>query len=79
MDKAAKHAGSAPVTVRVWDHGDALHFTIADTGPGFDQLITPPGAGIMNMHDRIDAVGGSLTIDSSSRGTVVEGIVTHAA
>jgi signal transduction histidine kinase len=79
LDNAAKHAGSAPATVRVWDHGDALQFTVSDTGHGFDRLITRPGAGITNMHDRIDAVGGNLTIDSSSRGTVVAGSVPHAA
>jgi signal transduction histidine kinase len=77
LDNVAKHAGSAPATVRVWDHGDALHFTISDTGHGFDQLVMAPGAGITNMHDRIDAIGGGLTINSSSRGTVVAGCVPH--
>jgi two-component system, NarL family, sensor kinase len=79
LDNVVRHAGSAPATARVWDHGDAVHFTISDTGQGFDRLITPPGAGITNMHDRIEAVGGSLTIESSSRGTVVDGSVPHAA
>ena len=46
LDNAVTHAGSASVTVRVWDHVDALYFTISDTGPGFDPLLTPPGAGI---------------------------------
>jgi signal transduction histidine kinase len=77
LDNAANHAGSAPVTVRVWDHADALHFTISDTGQGFDPLLAVPGAGITNMHDRIAAVGGILRIVSSSRGTVVEGTVPH--
>ncbi len=79
LDNAAKHAGSGLVTLRVWDRGDALHFTVSDTGPGFDQFRTPLGAGITNMHDRMSAVGGTLTIDSTSRGTVVEGSVPHAA
>jgi signal transduction histidine kinase len=79
LDNAAKHAAAAPVTVRVWDHANALHFTISDTGQGFDLLRTVPGAGITNMHDRVAAVGGSLTIDSTSHGTVIEGSVPHAA
>jgi signal transduction histidine kinase len=79
LDNAARHAGAAPVTVRVWDHADGLHFTISDTGHGFDLRRTVPGAGLTNMRDRIAGVGGSLTIDSSSRGTVVEGSVTQSA
>jgi signal transduction histidine kinase len=79
LDNAAKHAGSAPVTVRVWDHADVLHFTISDTGPGFDLLLAVPGAGITNMRDRIASVGGTLRIESTSHGTVVEGNVPHTA
>lgn len=79
LDNAAKHAGSALVTVRVWDHADALHFTISDTGHGFDPLLTVPGAGITNMHDRVAAVGGTLTINSTpSHGTLVEGNVPRS-
>ena len=78
LDNAARHAESATVDVRLWDTADALRFTISDTGPGFDPLLTPAGAGITNMRDRIGAVGGTLAIDSSSAGTVVEGSVPHA-
>jgi signal transduction histidine kinase len=79
LDNAARHAGSALVTVHVWDHADVLHFTISDTGQGFDPLLAPPGVGITNMHDRIAAVGGTLRIDSTSHGTVVEGNVPYTA
>jgi histidine kinase len=79
LDNATTHAGSAPVTVRLWDHASVLHFTISDTGQGFDLLLTAPGAGITNMRDRIAGVRGSLTIDSTSHGTVVEGSVPHTA
>lgn len=79
MDNAAKHAGPARVAVRVWDHPTGLHFTISDTGRGFDLLRTTPGAGMTNMRDRISAVGGILTIDSTvANGTVVAGNVPHA-
>jgi signal transduction histidine kinase len=78
LDNAAKHACSAPVSVRVWDHANTLHFTVSDTGQGFDLVLTPAGAGITNMRDRIHAVCGSLTVDSTPQGTVVEGSVPHA-
>jgi signal transduction histidine kinase len=67
------------VTLRVWDHADALHFTISDAGPGFDLLLAVPGTGITNMRDRVAAIGGILRIVSTSHGTVVEGTVPHTA
>jgi signal transduction histidine kinase len=74
LDNAAKHAGPAQVTVRVWQTADALHFSICDTGRGFDSRTTPAGVGIRNMRDRIAAAGGMLTIDSTpGHGTRVEG------
>ena len=76
IDNAAKHAGPGQVSVRVWDCAEALHFTVCDTGCGFDLNETPNGAGLSNMHDRIAAVGGKLAVDSSpSHGTRVHGSV----
>ena len=37
IDNAAKHAGPADVSVRAWDTAQALHFTVGDTGRGFDR------------------------------------------
>ena len=51
-------------------------FEVRDDGPGF----TPPtgafNGGLRNMRDRIEAVGGQLTIDSApGKGTRVRGVV----
>jgi signal transduction histidine kinase len=76
IDNAAKHAGPAQVSVRAWDTAQALHFTVCDTGRGFDSDRTLGGAGLNNMHDRIAAVGGTLIVDSRpSRGTRLHGSV----
>jgi signal transduction histidine kinase len=76
IDNAAKHAGPARVSVRVWDTAQALHFTVSDTGCGFDPKRAPIGAGLSNMHDRIAAVGGTLAVDSRpSQGTRLRGSV----
>ena len=76
IDNAAKHAGPARVSVRAWDTARALHFTVCDTGCGFDPNGTPRGAGLRNMHDRIAAVGGTLAVDSRpSHGTRLHGRV----
>jgi signal transduction histidine kinase len=78
IDNAAKHAGPADVSVRAWDSTQALHFTIRDTGRGFDPNRTPNGAGLNNMHDRIAAVGGTLAVDSRpSHGTRLHGSVPN--
>ena len=77
MDNVARHAGPSETTVRVWDQ-DELCFSIRDTGHGFDPQRMTAGAGIANMRDRIDAVGGDLTIDSTWQGTIVKGSVPHA-
>ena len=78
LDNAAKHAGPAPVSVDLSDTAGALDFTISDSGAGFDPAKTHVGAGIANMHDRITAVGGTLTVDSAPAcGTRVHGIVPN--
>jgi Histidine kinase len=46
IDNATKHAGPAQVHVRAWDTAQALHFTVCDTGCGFDPNGTPSGAGL---------------------------------
>lgn len=68
LDNAARHAGPAEVSVHVWDAAQALHFTVCDTGAGFDPSRTPAGAGLTNMRDRVTALGGTLTVESSPAG-----------
>ena len=76
IDNAAKHAGPADVYVRAWDSAQALHFTVCDTGCGFDPNRTPSGAGLSNMRDRIAAIGGTLAVHSRpSHGTRLQGSV----
>ena len=48
--------------MRARDTAQALHFTVCDTGCGFELSRTPRGAGLNNMHDRIAAVGGTLAL-----------------
>ena len=76
IDNAATHAGPARLAVHAWDTAQALHFTVSDTGCGFDPNRTPSGAGLSNMHDRIAAVGGTLAVHSRpSHGTRLHGSV----
>jgi signal transduction histidine kinase len=72
IQNAAKHGGAdASVEVRLERHGDTLELEIEDKGRGFNPAGATEGIGLINMRDRIGAVGGTLQIVSSSRGTLV--------
>jgi signal transduction histidine kinase len=77
LQNAAKHAGpDASVRIRLQREGDALAFSIHDTGRGFDPRRTPEGAGLTNLRDRIETVGGRVAVAAApSRGTTVMGVV----
>ena len=47
-----------------------------DDGAGFDPGATSYGTGLQGMADRLDAIGGTLLVESSlGRGTIVRGRV----
>lgn len=76
LQNAAKHAAGATVAVRVWQEGANLYFRIVDDGPGFDAGSTPTGHGLVNMADRVGAIGGRVDWRSQpGRGVEVAGSV----
>jgi signal transduction histidine kinase len=77
MQNVAKHAGEgAEAIVRVWSDDGHLSFEVRDTGTGFDAQTVPAGSGLNNMSDRIQAVGGEVTVTSSEgQGTCISGTV----
>jgi signal transduction histidine kinase len=79
LQNAAKYADASRALVRLAAENGLLTFSISDDGRGFDPRITPRGAGLQNMTDRVEAVGGSLEIESEpGRGTTVTGRVPVA-
>ncbi len=77
LQNVAKHAGpDAATNVRLWEEGTTLCFQTRDSGVGFSVGATPQGRGLINMRDRLAAVGGSLTLSSRvGVGTVIRGCV----
>ena len=74
LQNVAKHAfGATAVEISLDRNGD-LRFAVRDDGPGFDASVA--GNGLVNMHDRVAAVGGTLEIKSvPGEGTEVIGTV----
>ena len=75
LTNATKHARASRVTIQVRRHGRMLHCSIEDNGAGFDvQAIQSDrrrtGLGLVGMRERVNAIGGTLSIDSAlGRGT----------
>jgi signal transduction histidine kinase len=78
LQNAGKHAGdSASAVLRVWQDPAALHWEVADDGPGFDTTsIAGDGHGFVNMRDRMGAFGGTIEVVSApGQGTTIRGHV----
>jgi signal transduction histidine kinase len=80
LQNVIKHAGSnASASIGLSESGPLLRFEIKDSGVGFDSDGMPPGAGLANMRDRIEAVGGHFEVFSrKGHGTTVRGSVPVA-
>ncbi len=65
LQNAARYAEATSVHVRLDTDGDALRFEVSDDGVGFDAASTTHGSGIRGMADRLDTIGGSVTVTSS--------------
>ena len=67
-------ASSAVVTIAQLD--SHLEFSVRDTAVGFDAASVERRAGLQNITDRLDAVGGKVVIESApGRGATVGGRV----
>ena len=77
LQNVAKHAGpDATATVVLREDEARLSFEVRDSGVGFNPRTAQRGSGLVNMRDRIEAVGGELAVTSRrGRGTAVRGSV----
>ncbi len=64
LQNVQKYAGAATAVVRLSEISGHLHFEVDDDGAGFDRTRVAPGAGLSNMEDRLDALGGKLAVAS---------------
>jgi signal transduction histidine kinase len=75
LQNVTKHAPEANAVVISLSRNGDLRFEVQDDGPGFD-LEGATGDGLVNMRDRIAAVGGELEVRSKpGTGTLVVGTI----
>ncbi len=76
LSNTRKHAKASHVSISIDRAKDALLIVIRDDGIGFDTTRRPtsgwPRFGLQTMHERTEAIGGELAIESApGRGTTV--------
>jgi signal transduction histidine kinase len=64
LQNVQKYARASEVVVRVREDDGHLVFEVKDDGAGFDPATVRKGTGLINMSDRLDALGGSLQVES---------------
>ena len=69
LTNVAKHAGAGSVTIRADELDGWAEVRVADDGNG---RADPQGSGLRGLADRVEALGGQLTVDAQpGRGTTV--------
>lgn len=76
LQNIAKYASASSAVIRLSERDGWLEFQVVDDGIGFDRDGVEWGAGLQNMADRLDAIGGSIGIESRpGAGTTLTGRV----
>ena len=83
LTNSERHAAAKRIDLGLRRAGRQVILTVADDGAGFDpvRVASHPkrGIGLRNMVERMEAIGGQLTITSSPAGTAVQASVALPA
>jgi signal transduction histidine kinase len=81
LQNIAKHGGAnCRAGLLLSEPRDGLQFLLTDDGPGFDPRGATGTSGITGMRDRLEAIGGQVTINSvPGHGTTIRGHVPRHA
>lgn len=83
LNNVMKHAQARNVKIRLYSDADGLKFDIHDDGKGFNTESDLRGPGVIRMgingiRDRIESIGGRVTIKSQpSKGSAVSVVLPH--
>jgi two-component system NarL family sensor kinase len=87
LDNIVRHARATRVAIRLVGserRGQCgIRLTVSDDGRGFDPAAVEcrlgGGIGLLNMRERMEALGGQLVIRSGSHGTQIEAFLLNEA
>ena len=65
VNNAARHAACSAVNIRVQASATHIQLNIVDDGKGFDPTALAEGNGLLSMHNRAQAMKGTLKIESN--------------
>jgi signal transduction histidine kinase len=72
LANVARHSQAQHVTLELADHENEIRLEIEDDGVGFDLVQVEKGVGLDSMRERLEAVGGHLSISGGrSNGTKI--------
>jgi signal transduction histidine kinase len=78
LQNTAKHSCAAQAWISIDEVDGQLRFEIGDDGRGFNVATPGLGAGLQNIRDRVDALQGTLHINSGAEGTLIKGSIPLA-
>jgi signal transduction histidine kinase len=64
LQNITKHADASHVDIHIAPIPSGVRLSIYDDGVGFNVRAVAAGRGLTNMRERVDAVGGTLSINS---------------
>jgi signal transduction histidine kinase len=80
LNNVAKYAEASEAVIELTQQDGHLRFVVRDDGAGFDTSATAYGTGLQGMADRLDAIGGSLSVTSTpGHGTTITGTIATGA
>jgi signal transduction histidine kinase len=77
LTNVLKHADARNIEVTLRRNSGVIHLDVEDDGSGFDPDATDQN-GLAGLSDRIQALGGTMSISSSARGTTISALIPAA-
>jgi two-component system, NarL family, sensor histidine kinase DevS len=76
LTNATKHGEATHVSVSVIEDGKQMNVTVRDDGQGFDTGQTTAGFGLAGMRERVELLGGDLSVQAApGQGTTVTAVL----
>ncbi|NDO80511.1 MASE1 sensor histidine kinase [Citrobacter sp. NCU1] len=75
LNNVCKHAGASEISIVLREHNALLHLEVNDNGVGIPSTKIP-GFGIQGMRERVNALGGELTLESQHGTRVIVNLPT---